>query len=111
MIIESIEGQLHANGWHSATHAIAEPMLDALVELGANGGLDACLLVEEAGSPADATSTRDAAHRVIDRAVSVVDPEHLVIDVPGEYPPEVLLTARQTVDRVVLYVREQPRDA
>jgi hypothetical protein len=87
-------------------------MLDALIELGANGGLDACLSPAETGNSADdVASTRDAAHRVIDRAISVVDPEHLVIDMPGEYPSEILLTAQHAVDQVVIYVRAQPSGA
>ena len=110
--IECIQGQLQENGWHAATRAIAEPMLDALIELGANGGLDACLFPPETGTSADdVASTRDAAHRVIDRAISVVDPEHLVIDMPGEYPSEILLTAQHAVDQVVIYVRAQPSGA
>lgn len=111
IIIQSIEGQLQENGWQGATRAIAEPMLDALIELGANGGLDACLLPAEVGASADIASTRDAAHRVMDRAIAVVDPEHLVIDVPGEYPSEILLTARHSVDQVVIYLREQSSGA
>jgi hypothetical protein len=111
IIIECIEGQLRENGWQGASRAIAEPMLDALIELGANGGFDACLLPTEAGASADMANTRDAAHRIIDRAIAVVDPEHLVIDVPGEYPSEILLTARHSVEQVVIYLREQSSGA
>lgn len=111
IIIESLEGHLQDHGWQGATRAIAEPMMDALVELGANGGFDSCIRPAEPGSSADSASTRDAAHRVIDRAISVVDPEHLVIDAPGDYPYEILVTAQYAVDQVVIYLREQRSDA
>lgn len=109
IVIKRIQGQLQENGWRGATRAIAEPMLDALIELGASGGLDAYLRRPEAGVSAETVGTRDAAHRVLDRATAVVDPEHLVIEVPGEYPSEILLVAQQAVDRVVVHVREQQR--
>ena len=38
-LIGSLEDQLRENGWQSPTRGIAEPMVDALMALGANGHL------------------------------------------------------------------------
>ncbi len=106
-LVRGIEDQLHEHGWHSATRAIAQPMMDALIVLGASGELDAWLLAADGRVSPDTASSRDAAHRLLDRGTTVVDPEGLVFDVTDEYPPEVITVAEQALDRVSRYVRER----
>jgi hypothetical protein len=96
-LIGSLEDQLRENGWRSPTREIAEPMVDALMGLGAGEDVDDRLL------PA-----ADAAHRLLEKGTTVVDPQHLVFDMMSEYPPEVVAVAQQVLDRVGQYVREQP---
>ncbi len=91
VLIGHLEDQLHANGWQNPTRAVAEPILDAFMALGATGDLD------------DQT-----AYRLIEQGMTVVDPVHLVFDVRGEYPPEVVAAARQLVDRVGRYAGGLP---
>jgi hypothetical protein len=107
-LIGCLEVRLHENGWQVATRAIAEPMMDALLVLGANGDLDDYLCSLEMRESTDAFTTRDGAHRLIDRGMMVVDPEHLAFDVRGEYPPEVVAAAQQVLERVAQFVREPP---
>jgi hypothetical protein len=110
ILISCIETQLQENGWRSATHAIAEPMLDALIALGASGDLDDQLLPAEFRVSAESVTTRDAAHRLLDKGISVVDPEYLVFDTRNEYPPEVIAVAQHVLDLISEYIREQPID-
>jgi hypothetical protein len=107
-LIGSLEDQLRDNRWQSPSRAIAEPMVDALIALGTSGDLDERLL--RAAPPlSDVTSAnRDAAYRLIEKGLTVVDPQHLVFAVMSEYPSEVVATAQQALDRVGHYVREQP---
>jgi hypothetical protein len=105
-LIVCFEEQLQVNGWKSARRAIAEPMMDALLVLGAKGDLDDYLISVEMHGSAGDYRTRDAAHRIIDRGISVVDPEHLTIDAMSEYPPEVVATVQQLFERVSEYARE-----
>jgi len=96
-LIGSFEDQLRVNGWQIPPRETAEPIVDALLALGAIGDLD------------DPTFTvRDAAFRLLDKGMSIIDPEHLVFDVRFEYPPEVFATCEQVLDRVCQYVRDQP---
>jgi hypothetical protein len=97
VLVGSFEEQLRQNGWQSPSRVIAEPMVDALMALEPNGGLDDRLL------PVD-----DAAFRLLDRGTTVVDSQHLVLDVTSEYPPEIVAVAQHVLDRVGHYVREQP---
>lgn len=110
ILVSRIETQLQENGWRNAPHAIAQPMLDAVIALGASGDFDDQVLPAELGSSAESVTTRDAAHRLLDRGMSVVDPEYLVFDARGEYPPEVIAAAQQVLDLIFAYLREQPFD-
>jgi hypothetical protein len=83
-------------------------MVDALIVLGASGEFDAYLF--PADDEQNAATTRDAALRLIEHGRTVVDPEHLVLDVRGEYPVEVVVATQRVLDQVALYVREQPFD-
>ena len=74
----------------------AEPIVDALWAFETSGDHDDGLL-----------SPRDAACRLIDRGLSVIDPEHLVFDVLFQYPPEVVAAVEQVLARVSQYMREQ----
>jgi hypothetical protein len=96
-LIMSLEEQLRENGWQGATHGVAEPMVDALMGLAASGDVDEHLLPAE-----------DAAYRLLNEGTTVVDPQRLVFDVTSDYPPEVVAVARQVLDRVGRYVRQQP---
>ena len=107
-LIECFEDQLHENGWQSVTRGIAEPIVDALMALGANGELDDHLLPAELGLSSATFTTRDAAYRLLDKGMTVVDPEHLVFGVMFEYPTEVFAAAQQVLDRIGQYAREQP---
>jgi hypothetical protein len=110
ILVGHIERQLQESGWWSAPHAIAQPMLDALIALGANGELDDQVLPAELRVPAEGVTTRDAAHRLLDKGRSEVDPEYLVFDARSEYPPEVVAVAQQVLDLILEYLREQPLD-
>jgi hypothetical protein len=81
---------------------VCEPILDALMGLGAIGDLDDRLLSAE--------PRRAAAYQLLDTGLSKVDPQHLVFDASFEYPPEVVALAQQVLDRVGRYLREQPFD-
>lgn len=110
-LVSCIEDQLQEKGWHSATRAIAEPMMDALIVLGANGELEAWLLSADGPVLPERVPSRDAAHRLLDKGTAVVDPEGLVFDVTGEYPPEVIAVAEQALHRVSRYLRERRFEA
>jgi hypothetical protein len=110
ILVSRIETQLLENGWRSAPHAIAEPMLDAFVALGASGDFDNQILRAELRVSTDVVTTRDAPHRLIDKGISEVDPEYLVFDRRGEYPPEIVATAQQILDLIFEYIRELPVD-
>lgn len=107
-LIASFQNQLQETGWQGPTRAIAEPLVTALMALEASGDLDDRLLPAGLGASGDAPITPDAASRLIDRGMTVVDPEHLVFDVMGNYPTEVVVVAQQVLDRVCQHVREQP---
>ena len=107
-IVRSFEDRLRENGWRSATRAIADPLVDAMLVMGASGDLDDLLLIAEQNTVEDTSPTRDAAHRVIARGLTVVDPEHLAFDVRSGYPPEIVETAGGVLDQVLQYRREHP---
>jgi hypothetical protein len=107
-LIGHLQEQLEGNGWQSPTRGIAEPLVDALMALGASGDIDDQLLPAGLGVSAPTFTTRDAAYRLLDKGLTVVDPEHLVFDSMSELPSEVVGTAQQILDRVFEYVRKQP---
>jgi hypothetical protein len=45
---------------------------------------------------------------VIDRGLTVVDPEHLAFDVRSGYPPEIVAAAGSVLYQVLQYIREHP---
>ena len=100
--------QLQENGWQSPTRGTAAPIVDALMAFGASEEIDDQLLPVGLGLSAPTFTTQDVAYRLLDRAMTVVDPEHLVFDVMSELPPEVVAVTQQVLDRVFQYVREQP---
>src|SRR5580704_15689892 len=79
-LIRHLQDQLEENGWHRPTRGIAEPLTDALLALGASGDLDDQLLPAGLGDSAPTFTTRNAAYRLLDKGLTVVDPEHLVFD-------------------------------
>jgi hypothetical protein len=87
-------------------------MVDALMALGVSGdpedGLFNAELNAEQSVFSDPLPTRDAAHQLIDKALTIVDPEHLVVDPTSEYPPEIVAAAQVALDRVFRYADEQP---
>jgi hypothetical protein len=83
-------------------------MLEALIALGASGDLDDQMLPTELRVSADSVTTRDAAHRLLDKGISVVDPEYLVYDTRSEYPPEIVAVAQHVLDLVFAYIRKTP---
>jgi hypothetical protein len=85
-------------------------MLDALIALGASGDLDDQMLPAELRVSAENVNARDAAHRVLDKGISVIDPEYLMYDTRDEYPPEIVAAAQQVLDLIFAYIREQPFD-
>lgn len=91
-LIRRCEAQLRDNGWQRPTRAVAEPITDALLSLGAIGSID-----------------DRSAYRLLERGTNVVDPEHLVFDVMSEFPPEVVAAAQQLLDVVSKYAYEEPR--
>jgi hypothetical protein len=99
-LIGYLGDQLEENGWQNPTRGVCEPILDALMGLGAIGDLDDRLLSAE--------PRRAAAYQLLDTGLSKVDPQHLVFDASFEYPPEVVALAQQVLDRVGRYLREQP---
>jgi hypothetical protein len=94
-LIGSLQNQLHANGWRSPSRGIAEPMVDALMTLGANADWQ--------GFPLEP----DAALKLIDNGLAEIDPEHLAFDMRFAYPSEVVGAAQQVLDKIAIYVREQ----
>ena len=59
-IVRSFEDRLRENGWQSATRAIADPLVDAMMAMGASGDLDDLLLIAEPSISAETSPTRDA---------------------------------------------------
>lgn len=108
ILIGQLQAQLEENGWQSPTRGTAEPIVDALMALGANEEIVDHLLPVGTGYSVPPFTTRDAAYRLLDRGLTVVDPEHLVFDPMSELPPEVVGTAQQVLDRICDYVRKQP---
>jgi hypothetical protein len=96
-LVESFQDQLLENGWQSLTRGTAEPIVDALMALGASGDQDDGLF-----------PPRDAAYRLIDKGLSVIDPERLAFDMMFEYPPEVVAAVEQMLVKVSQHAREQP---
>ena len=95
--------------WVAKPHrGTAAPIVDALMAFGASEEIDDQLLPVGLGLSAPTFTTQDVAYRLLDRAMTVVDPEHLVFDVMSELPPEVVAVTQQVLDRVFQYVREQP---
>ena len=107
-LVGSLEEKLRESGWQGPTRAIAVPIVEALMELGAKGDLDDRILAPEPRSSAADTPRRDAAHRLIDRGLTIVDPENLVLDITSECPPEVVVAVEQVLDRIAQYMRGQP---
>jgi hypothetical protein len=96
-LVGSLEEEFRECGWQGPALEIAEPIVDALMALGATADVSDRLL------PAG-----DAAYRLLSKATTAVDPQHLVFDVMSEYPPEVVAVAQQALDRIGHYLREQP---
>jgi hypothetical protein len=107
-LVMCLEEQFLENGWRSAPRAIADPMVDALMALGVSGDPEDRLFNAERSVFSDPFPTRDAAHQLIDKALTIVDPEHLVVDPTSEYPPEIVAAAQVALDRVFRYADEQP---
>lgn len=110
-LVGFLEEQLQENGWHSATHAVADALTNALMAFGTTGELDDRLLAVELDVSADDITVRDAALQLVGEGMTVVDPEHLAYDVRGDYPPAIVATAEVALQRVFHYAREQPFDA
>jgi hypothetical protein len=106
-IVRCFEERLRENGWQIATRAISDPLVDAMMVMGASGDLDDLFVAEQSVSAAT-SPTRDAAHRVIDRGLEVVDPEHLAFAVRSGHPPEIVTTAASVLYQVRQYMREHP---
>jgi hypothetical protein len=101
-LIENFQVDLRENGWQNPTRGMCEPLLDALLAMGASGDLADRLLAAEV--------PRDAAYRLIDKGIAEVDPMHLVFDKRFEYPPEAVAATQQVLDRIMHYLREHPFD-
>jgi hypothetical protein len=95
-LIGFFQDQLEQNGWQSPTRGMCEPIVDALMALGASGDFDDRLLSAE--------MRRDAAYRLIDGGIAEVDPLHLVFDARFEYPPQVVAVAQSFLDRIGQYI-------
>jgi hypothetical protein len=106
VLIGHLLEQLQENEWPSPLRATAQPIVDALMALGASGDIDDQLL--SAGLGLSTLNTRDVARRVLGRAMTVADPERLVFDALSDFPPEVVAATQQMLDRVCQYVSEQP---
>jgi hypothetical protein len=107
-VTKCFEEKLRENGWQETPRGIAEPMVNALVALGADGELDDYFAPAALSPPETAAfTTRDPAHRLLDKGLGSVDPEHLAFGVMFEYPDEVIATAQQVLDQVGHYMREQ----
>lgn len=108
-LIRTVEDELYNSGWRGPTRAIAAPVVEALMELGAIGDLDDDhLLRGKLPPPAASVASRDAAHRILDRGWTIVDPENLVFDRASECPPEVVIAVEQVLNRIGEYMRGQP---
>ena len=101
-LIEAFRDDLQENGWPNPTRGMCEPLLDALLAMGASGALEDRLLAADV--------PQDAAYRLIDTGIAEVDPMHLVFDRRFEYPPEAVAAAQQVLDQVFQYLREHPFD-
>jgi hypothetical protein len=101
-LIQSFQNDLQENGWQNPTRGMCEPLLDALLAMGASGDLADRLVAAEV--------PQDAAYRLIDTGIAEVDPMHLVFDKRFEYPPEAVAAAQQVLDRIFQYVRDHPFD-
>lgn len=99
-LAKSLEEELRRHGWLSATRAVADPMADALLTLGAHSDFDDQWLLTDPPT--------EAAHRLVANGLLVVDPEHLVFDERGEHPPEVVAVAQLALVRVIESAREHP---
>ena len=108
LLILTVEDELYKNGWRGPTRAIAAPVVEALMELGAIGDLDDHLLRGKLTPPAASVTSRDAAHRILDRGWKIVDPENLVFDSGSECPPEVVIAVEQVLNRIGEYMRGKP---
>jgi hypothetical protein len=100
-LIQSFQDDLQENGWQNPTRGMCEPLLDALLAMGASGDLADRLVAEV---------PRDAAYRLIDTGIAEVDPMHLVFDKRFEYPPEAVAASQQVLDRIFQYQCEHPFD-
>ncbi|MGH8996784.1 MAG: hypothetical protein ACRDYB_12275 [Acidimicrobiales bacterium] len=107
-IVGSLEDQLRQNGWKSPARGIAEPMVDALMAMGASGDLYDRLIQGELALTAASFTGRDAAYQLIEMGMGIVDPETLIFDLMNDYPIEVVAAAQQALELVGQYVREQP---
>ena len=107
-LIRHFQDQLEEHGWQLPTRGIAEPIVDALVALGASGDIDDQLLPTGIDLSAPSFTTREAAYRLLEKGLAVVDPEHLVFDPMSELPSEVVGAAQLVLDRICTYVRAQP---
>lgn len=107
-LIGRVQDQLQESGWQGPRRAVAEPMVHALLGLETSGDLDDRLVPTGLGISAPTSVSREAACRLIDKGMTVVDPEHLVFDMSGDYAPEVVVVAQKVLDQICQYVCEQP---
>lgn len=106
-LVRCLEEQLLESGWRSATRAVADPLVDALLGWGVHGDPDDFPFAVAGAVPVGPFPTRDAARQLIDQGLSVADPEHLVFDPTEEYPPEVVAVAALALERVFRYEGDQ----
>ena len=108
VLVGRVEELLRDNGWTSATRAVAEAVLEALVVMGASGDLDNLIPAADVSRSDPSVPTREAALRVLDTGTTIVDPEDLVFDGSGDYPPEIVASVQQVLDLVNHYLGEHP---
>jgi hypothetical protein len=72
--------------------------------------LDYYLLGGDLGPSTSTFASRSIVDRFIDKATTIVDPEYLVFDSRSEYPPSLVATVQQVLDRLGEYLRGQPAD-
>jgi len=76
--------------------------------MGASGELDNLIPAADVSRSDPSVPTREAALRVLDTGTTIVDPEDLVFDGSGDYPPEIVASVQQVLDLVNHYLGEHP---
>lgn len=105
MLVGSVESQLHENGWPGPARSIARPIVEALIALSTTSDSGDRLQPADLYVTSDAFTSRDAAHLLINKGMSIVDPENLVFSVTSEHPREILEVTQQTLERISGYLR------